>query len=233
MPGSSTSWLTPAGVLMTGKLDPMQLGERRLAVDVSRVEPRSGRRPFVTPIGRWCWDTVGQQVPAPCPEGVNDAFDTGPHGSLPALLPRADINRDTITTYDTWQEGSTSLHFVEDPARASSRFEQVFDVVGTIDGHDVSARAGTFNPILFTKYVDLGDGVRGLAVIDDGPRTQWHLLSYVDGRLVPLPVSGGLRPGVDAVPKDGVGYAAVHLGRARQPGLHERAGSSADRRRPC
>src|SRR3954454_13912161 len=192
---------------MTGKLDPVQQGERHLAVRVSRVESRSGRA-VLSPVGRWCWDVVTQQVPAPCAPGVDNAYDPGPRGSLPALLPRVDIN-DAMSTTDTWQDGDLSLHMVEDSAHASSEFHQVYDVVGTIDGHDVSAPAGEFNPLLYKRLVDLGHGVRGLAV-NSGPET-WHILAFVDGRLVPVVAPQGdyrLHPGVPSVIYDGQGHLA-------------------------
>ncbi len=210
VPGYWTSWLTPQGVAMTGQLDPMQKGERHLAVLASRVEARAGRS-VVSPVGRWCWDVVTQDVPAPCPDGVDNAFDPGSHGSLPALLPRFSEQR-TADRYNAWQQGSTSLRLVKDPEHAQSVFHQVFDVLGTIDGHDVSARAGVFGPTLFKTFVDLGHGVRGLAVDNIGAEQSWTLLSFVDGKLVRLPISGGLHglhPGTQVVPYRGKGQVGV------------------------
>ena len=129
--------------------------------------------------------------------------------SRPSLEPRVDIN-DTIDPLGTWQEGSTSLHLVEGPIHANSQFDQVYDVVGTIDGHDVSARAGVFNPLLYKTFVDLGHGVRGL-VATSGPVPTWNILAFVDGKLVPLPVAAapdGVRPGVQSVVHSGKGHPA-------------------------
>ena len=211
VPGYETGWLTPQGVAMKGVLDPMQRGERHLAVKASRLEVRSGR-PVLVPVGHWCWDVVTQKVPAPCPDGVDDAFDPGPHGSLPPLLPRVDIN-DSISLTDTWHEGSTSLHFEQGSVKATSEFHQAYDVVGTIDGHDVSAPGGVFQPILFKRFIDLGHGVRGLAVDNNsGSAPSWNLLSFVDSRLVPLTVASGLNglhPGTQVVDDHGQGRPAT------------------------
>jgi hypothetical protein len=197
VPGAATSWITPQGVLMTGALDPMQEGARHLAVRVSRVDARPGH-PVLTPVGRWCWDVVDQPVPVPCPSGVDDAYDPGPHGSLPTLLPWFDTARRT-TTYDAWQDGSTSLHMEEGPVHTTSVFKQAFDVVGTIDGHHVSAPAGVFDPGVLETFVDLGHGVRGLVVLNDA--SSWKILSFVDDRLVTVSVtaSSGVRPGATGV----------------------------------
>jgi hypothetical protein len=46
---------------------------------------------------------------------------------------------------------------------------------------------------LFETYVDLGHGVRGLAVADDGSAT-WNLLALTDQGLVPVSVAGGHGP---------------------------------------
>ncbi len=208
VPGYRTSWLTPDGVAMTGTLDPVQNGERHLAVQVSRVEGR-GDRSVITPVGRWCWDVVTQQTPAPCAPGVDNAYDPGPHGSLPALLPRVDIN-DSISPSQTWQGDGVSLRLEEDPEHARPELHQVYDVVGTIDGHDVSARAGVFNPLLYKAFLDLGHGVRGLAVTS-GPEPTWHILALVDGHLVPVAAPRGtyrLHPGVQSVLYRGKGQFA-------------------------
>ncbi len=128
-----------------------------------------------------------------------------------ALLPRFSEQR-TADRYNAWQQGSTSLRLVKDPVHAQSVFHQVFDVVGTIDGHDVSARAGVFGPTLFKTFVDLGHGVRGLAVDNIGAEQSWTLLSFVDGKLVRLPISGGLHglhPGTQVVPYRGKGQVGV------------------------
>jgi hypothetical protein len=211
--GYSTSWLTPTGELVSGVLDPMQQGQRHLAVYASRVVVRSGHL-HVLPIGRRCWDVVTQQVPAPCPAGVDDAFDPGPHGSLPALLPKSDLN-DSINVGETWQQDPVSLTLTKDPVHAASDQNQVYDVVGTIAGHHVSAPVGTWLVGLMKRYVDLGHGVHGLAPFSIGEGGwDWHLMAYVDGRLVPLPVAGdphpgpfSLRPGADPVVADGKGHA--------------------------
>jgi hypothetical protein len=196
VPGYWTSWLAPDGALMGGRLDPLQHGARHLAVDVSRMTldpPRSSS------LGRWCWDVLTQQVPAPCPTGQDDAFDPGPHGSLPSLLPPMD-NDDSISPLGaggsgTWREGSVSLHLADGPVEATEPQDQVYDVVGTIDGHHVSARAGVFTPTMFKTFVDLGHGVRGLALENATDLGGWTLLSYVDHRLVPTTVNSNLHPG--------------------------------------
>jgi hypothetical protein len=210
VPGYETSWITPEGVAMTGQLDPMQTGERHLAVKVSRVEGRAGR-PVISPVGRWCWDVVMQDVPAPCPAGVDNAFDPGPHGSLPPLLPRTGV-ADAISPNETWREGSTALHLVESSVHATSSVNQAYNVVGTIDGHPVSAHAGTWQVGLMKRFVDLGHGVRGVATIsldNDNANSgwTWHLLPFVDDRLVSPSVSDTLYPGVSNVVAHGKGHA--------------------------
>ncbi len=193
-PGLVTSWITPAGVPMSGLLDPMQHGARHLAVRASRFVPRHGSLAAVD-VGTWCWDVVAQHVPAPCSDGVDNAFDPGPHGSLPALLPRVS-SEDYADEVHGWHEGSTALDVVEGAVKVSSFLQQGYDVRGTIDGHEVSAPAGFATPTLVKKYVDLGHGVRGIAVIDNSKST-WNLLAFVDGRLVPLSVSGEVLPTTD------------------------------------
>jgi len=200
VPGYRTSWITADGVAMTGKLDPVQNGERHLAVLASRAEVRNGS-PVITPVGRWCWDVVTQQVPAPCAPGVDNAYDPGPRGSLPALLPLFSATEHGASETDGWREGSTFLRTEEGPVHEDSPFKQQYVVQGTIDGHDVSAPAGLSFPNLVQTFVDLGHGVRGIAITDDGLGV-WHLLSFVDGRLVPLAAPEGdftLHPGVISV----------------------------------
>src|SRR5262249_28929998 len=147
-PGYETSWMTSNGELFSGVLDPMQHGSRHLAVDVSRTEARPDHL-VATRLGRWCWDVVAQQVPAPCPDGVDNSFDPGPHGSLPTLSPRFDNNHSITTNGDTWTDTSVSLHLEKGRVHSKDESNQVYDVVGTIDGHPVRARAGVFVPLLF------------------------------------------------------------------------------------
>jgi hypothetical protein len=199
-PGYWTSWLTSEGVAMVGRLDPVQQGERHLAVLASRVEGHSGRRPVITQVGRWCWDVVAQQTPVPCAPGVDNAYDPGPHGSLPRLLPRYSASQHSIDTINGWRTKDVSLEVVEGPVKEKSVFKQLYVVKGTIEGHDVSASVGPSFPNLVTRFVDLGHGVRGLAVANS-PET-WTLLSFVDGRLVTLAAPRGensLHPGVLAL----------------------------------
>ena len=61
-------------------------------------------------------------------------------------------------------------------------------------------------------FVDLGHGVRGLAVDNVGAEQSRTLLSFVDGKLVRLPISGGLpglHPGTQVAPYRGKGQAGV------------------------
>jgi hypothetical protein len=209
-PGVVTSWISPEGVAMSGRLDSLQTGQRRLAVRVTRHLPRHGNLVDSKSQGGWCWDVVTQKVPAPCPSGEDDAYDPGPHGSLPSLLPRVDVS-DSISPGDSWHDGSVSLRFVKDPAHATSEFHQLYDVAGAIDGHAVSARAGVFNPFLYERLIDLGHGVRGLAVDNVGADQSWTLLAFVHGKLVPLPAPGGtysLHPGTQSVRDHGKGHEA-------------------------
>jgi hypothetical protein len=203
-PTHSFSWITSDGVLMTGVLDPAQ-GGTQLAVQVSRSVPKGGGL-VQQPVGRWCWDTATQNLPAPCPAGVSYGFDPGQHGSLPALLPIADPAWIWPLGPRSWHEGRTRLRIVEAHPHTRSPIDQVYEVVGTIDGRHVSAPLGKERPRLFTTYVDLGHGVRGLAA-DVGGETSHLLSATVDG-LVPLSVkdpthgsSGGLylHPGTFAV----------------------------------
>jgi hypothetical protein len=183
---------------MSGALDPMQAGQRHLAVTASRVEAQSSGVPAFVPVGRWCWDVVGQSVPVPCPAGQDNSFDPRPHGSIPPLFPRFDTN-DLITTFGTWRDKNVSLHLEEGPVHAKKNFNQIFDLVGTIDGHRVSAEAGLLGPNVLKTFVDLGHGVRGIVVTDatgaDPSGPGWNLLSYVDGRLTLTAVRSNLGPG--------------------------------------
>jgi hypothetical protein len=207
VPGYRTSWLTADGVAMEGRLDPVQEGERHLAVHVSRVEGRSGR-PVITPVGNWCWDVVAQQEPAPCAPGTDNAYDPGPHGTLPALLPIYSASEHFIQI-DGWHAGDVSLDVAEGPVKEKSVFKQLYVVKGTIEGHHVSASIGPSFPNLVERFMDLGHGVRGLAVANS-PET-WTLLSFVDGRLVTLAAPTGdnsLHPGVVSVIYRGKGEPA-------------------------
>jgi hypothetical protein len=192
--GYFTSWLTPRGVLLSGLLDPMQHGQRHLAVYVTRTDVGT-RNLLETRLGRWCWDVVTQQVPAPCPNGVDNSFDPGPHGSLPILFPRVDNQHSITTDGDTWTTKTVSLHLEKDRVHAKEGSDQIYDVVGTIDGHPVRARAGVFIPLLFKTFVDLGHGVRGLAVEDADHGPGWNFLAYVDRSLIPAGVNSNLHPG--------------------------------------
>ncbi len=68
IPGRLVSWITPAGDLRSGLLDPAQQGEQHLSVTVRKYLPRHGylRQERV---GQWCWNTATQTVPAPCAAG--------------------------------------------------------------------------------------------------------------------------------------------------------------------
>jgi hypothetical protein len=209
VPGNAFSWITPTGVPMSGLLDPMQRGQQKLAVRVTRFAPKHGDLAASATVD-WCWDVVTQKVPAPCPAGVTDVFDPGPHASLPALLPKFSSTGFRMAG-DVWQDGATSLTLVKGPVHTRSILKQVYDVKGTIDGREVSAPAGYGLPRLLTTFVDLGHGVRGLAVIDDSKAT-WNLLAVAGGGLEPLvaedPSNGArgtsyLHPGTHAVFVDG------------------------------
>jgi hypothetical protein len=185
-PERKTSWVTSDGVLMTGALDPAQDGQQRVAVQVSRAVPRA-QGLVQKPVGTWCWDLAAQSLPTPCPAGASYAFDPGPHGSLPSLLPIGDPDWiwNVGTHKESWQEGGTRLRSVTGQPHTSSRYDQTYDVVGSVEGQHVSARIGKARTRLFTTYVDLGHGVRGLAAAD--PQTSaWNLLAVTDQGLVPL-----------------------------------------------
>ncbi|WP_151083792.1 hypothetical protein [Nocardioides cynanchi] len=182
VPGIAVSWIAPGGVPMSGLLDASQQGERRLAVAVSRFVPGGGGLAQQR-VGRWCWDTATQPLPAPCPTGVTDAYDPGPHGSLPSLQRTA--SPDYIVPGDTWKAARVSLRLRKGSPHTVSPFDQVFDVAGTIDGRHVSAPAGYAMPALYQTFLDLGHGVRGLAVKDDSKGT-WNLLAVTSHGLVPL-----------------------------------------------
>jgi hypothetical protein len=192
--GYGTSWLTPGGVLMSGVLNPMQHGQRRLAVYVTRTDVGT-KHLLETRLGRWCWDVATQQVPAPCADGEDNAFDPGPQGGLPTLLPRFNTQRVMFTNNDTWENGTVSLHMEEAPVHAKEAFDQVYDLVGTIHGDPVRAPAGVFTPTLLKTFVDLGHGVHGLAVENARDGSGWNLLPYVDHSLVPTRVNSNLLPG--------------------------------------
>jgi hypothetical protein len=192
VPGYRTSWLTSDGALMSGELDPMQHGSRYLAVKASRLtlDP-----PQLTPVGRWCWDVSTQQVPQPCPDGQDYAFDPGPKDSLPSLQPYFDNDDSIGIAGSRWDGDGVSLRLEADDLPAADLADQGYDVVGTIDGHHVSAHAGDFGPILFKTFVDLGHGVRGLVVENAVDGHTWNVLSYVDGSLGDTRVRSNLLPG--------------------------------------
>jgi hypothetical protein len=185
-PGRAITWQTPDGVLMTGALDPAQDGERHVAVQVSRSVPAGGGL-LQRPVGTWCWDSTTQQAPAPCPDGVSYAFDPGSRGSLPRLLPAANPGwiGGVGSGHDSWQDGGTRLRIVKGQPITASHSDQTYDVVGTVDGQQVRARIGKARALLYTTYVDLGHGVRGL-VANDTPSTTWNLLALTDHGLIPV-----------------------------------------------
>jgi hypothetical protein len=192
VPGYRTSWLTPDGALMSGELDPLAHGSRYLAVKASRLtlDP-----PQLTDLGRWCWDVSTQQVPQPCPDGEDYAFDPGPRDSLPALLPYFDNNDSIGTEGETWDGDGASLRVVEGETHTTDPMKQGYDLVGTIDGHHVSAHAGGFTSTVFKTFVDLGHGVRGIVVEGADIETGWNVLSYVDGTLRDTQVRSDVLPG--------------------------------------
>jgi hypothetical protein len=204
-PGIVFSWVSSGGVPMSGALDPMQDGQRRRAVKVTRFLPRHGDLAS-SYVGRWCWDVVTQKVPAPCPQGVTDAFDPGTHGSLPNLA------RTRGGDYgDSWASGSTDLRIAKARPHVKSLFKQLYNVVGTIDGQQVSGPAGYADPSLWQSFIDLGHGVRGLAT-NDVSKSTWNLLAVTSNGLVPLaaddPSNGAnganyLHPGTMAAPVGG------------------------------
>jgi hypothetical protein len=208
IPGQSISWITPRGVPTSGLLDPAQEGAQKLTVRVAHFTPAHGLLVMSTTVD-WCWDKATQGLPAPCPRGVTDAYDPGPHGSLPTLLPKQ--QPEFILPGQTWRNASTSLKLVKALPHTSSTFTQTYDVTGTIDGHRVSAFGGYSMPQLYKMFVDLGHGVRGLAVQDMSKAT-WHLLGLGPSGLhrleAPDPSHGAdgheyLHPGTEGVFVDG------------------------------
>lgn len=188
--GRGVAWITADGTLMGGWLDPLQRGEQRLAVGVSRFvfqDQGSEETLQEKAQGRWCWDTASQSLPQPCPDGVTDAFDPGPHGSLPVLRPVADPDwiMNVGSGSDTWRDGTTRLRIVKGRPSGASTFEQDYDLVGVVDGRPVSVRIGKVGTRLFKTFVDLGHGVRGLVAADESEGA-WNLLALTPRGLVPL-----------------------------------------------
>jgi hypothetical protein len=197
-PSHAISWITSEGAVLSGALDPAQDGQQKRAVQVSRYLPRHGAL-VQKRVGTWCWDSATSSVPAPCPAGVSYAFDPGPHGSLPDLLPFSDPRWIWAvgSGRDTWNDGTTRLRVVKKQPQphTASPYDQIIEVVGTLDGRPVSASIGKARTRLFTTYVDLGHGVRGL-VAADPQESMWNLLAVTAHGLVRLDVPG-LRQAAD------------------------------------
>jgi hypothetical protein len=187
---SSTVWLADHG-LYTGLLDPLQHGQRLVAVTARRWSLHDGRLTS-HPDGLRCWDRSSGRPPTECAPSQHGAYDAGPHGSLPSLLPAVERPR----------PGTRTVRFKTDvwTLRRTPQVElgmHRYDLLDRHRGHTLVARVPLdFPPVMFGSPVDLGGGRRGVLLSQEGgDRDSWHVYTRSSGEVRRLTTSGPVRLG--------------------------------------
>jgi hypothetical protein len=225
-PGFATTWVTDRTVY-TGILDPLQKGRSQVVVLARSWTLQDGRL-APTRAGVQCWDRASGRPPAPCSPGQHWAYDVGPVGELPALLPAdrgltAGPEGVTFASGDHWQ-----LHPLDpsaDPESTSWRLEYT----GTGATQSLRLPAG-WTPRMYRTPVRVGDLTQGLLVSQEGGDSDtWRVYVQWGGRVQqlvtqgPLPLGGGFGPDGDTaylswMGRDGRLYTRV--GTARPARFH-------------
>jgi len=200
-PDLSVAWVSDH-TLYDGVLDPLQSGADRVVV-VSRAWHL--RRGVLTPtgVGVRCWDRAAGTPPAPCPGGRSYAYDAGPRGDLPPLLPaipRAGAGDTGVVTsnHDRWV-----LHRATPPGpQDAARYDLVLSGRGAT--RTVRIEAG-WPPTLAATPVSVGELTDGVLVSQEGGDSDtWRVFVDWAGGIVelategPIPLGGGFASGGDA-----------------------------------
>jgi hypothetical protein len=189
--GSSTAWVA-GHRLYDGSLDPLQHGADRVVVVSRTWSLRDGK---LAPAGAGvrCWDRTSTVPPHACASGQDWAYDVGPHGHLPALLPTvrpAWADRSSIA----FDDGTWKVHNLDadvDPEAAP------YSLTHTRRGvtHTAQVPVG-WAPALFGSPVRLGHGRSAVLLSQEGGDSDtWRVYADLGGRVQPLPVRGPVRLG--------------------------------------
>ena len=198
--GYATTWVTDRTVY-DGLLDPLQKGQHHVAV-LARAWSLDDGRLVPQRVGVRCWDRTLDQPPAPCSPGQDWAFDVGPHGDLPPMLPTdpgraAGPEGVTFVSGDHWQ--LSAIDASADPETSRWRLEYT----GTGGTRSVRVPAG-WAPSMYRSPVRVGDLTEGLLVRQEGGDSDtWRVYVRWGGRVQqlvtrgPLPLGGGFGPDGD------------------------------------
>lgn len=189
--GSGLVWAAGHG-LYTGMLDPLQDGRRRVALVARRWTLSQGRLSSHAD-GLRCWVRGAAPAPTTCGPHRHWAYDAGPHGRLPSLLPEAARPRSTTRAHvvsgaDTWS------------LRPTSRVRLGVRRFALLDRHHAHVLRRlvplNFSPVMFRRPVHLGRAAHGVLLSQEGgDLDSWHVYARWDGRIRQLPTRGPVRLG--------------------------------------
>jgi hypothetical protein len=192
VPDQATAWIAD-GTLYDGALDPLQHGQDRVVV-LARSWASVDGRLSATGAGVRCWDRTVAGPPVSCAPGQEWAYDAGPHGTLPALLPadagrRAGSNGVIFDNGDSWSlRTATSGGPVESPD---------VDLVFTGRGTTQILRVPPgWVPSMFRSPVRLADGAAAVLLSQEGGDSDtWRLFTFAAGRVQQVETHGPLALG--------------------------------------
>jgi hypothetical protein len=191
-PGFETAWID-GHRLYDGGLDPLQKHQDHVAV-VARSWTLSGGRLTATRAGVRCWDRSSTSVPFVCGPHQHWAYDAGPHGDLPSLLP-ADRVTEAGTGGVTFDNGeSWVLRRATPPGRVD--FPHM-DLVWGADGatETIRVRPG-FGPSMRRSPVQLDGETEGVLLSQEGGDSDtWGVYLHWGGRLQLLRTEGPVELG--------------------------------------
>jgi hypothetical protein len=187
VPDAATAWVA-GGRLYDGTLDPLQHGVGRVVV-LARSWALVGDRLAPTAAGVRCWDRTTPGTPESCEQGQHWAYDAGPHGGLPVLLPAAaasQVGREGVTFDhgDSW-----SLRAATPPGPVESRS---VDLVFSGRGTTASVRVPPgWAPTLVGSPVRLSAGAQAVLLSQEGGDSDtWRLFTFAAGRVQRVDTTG-------------------------------------------
>ena len=187
VPDQATAWIAD-GTLYDGTLDPLQHGQDRVVV-LARSWASVDGRLSATGAGVRCWDRTAGGPPVSCAPGQEWAYDAGPLGRLPALLP-ADPGRLAARHGVTFDNGdSWSLHAATPAGPVESpHVDLVFAGEGTTESVRVPPGWG---PSMRRSPVRLADGVEAVLLSQEGGDSDaWRLFTFTAGRVQQVETRG-------------------------------------------